>query len=251
MYSVILAALITTGAEQSQGWHHCHGCYSCACSCSCYGGCYSGCGGYAFWPSCSCYGCSCYSCYSGCSCCSCYCSGPALWTVGYSHWCTGCYGSWCSGYACTGWTYYSGPACAGGVCSGVVCSGGVLYGSVASVPSYGYAQAGTSAPAIARAPVAPKAPAMQTVATRGTIVAAAAKVVVNIPADSKLWVEDVACPLKGETRSFSTAALQPGSRYFYNLTVESAQGTRETRRIELSPGQTTEVDFKTVATVKR
>ena len=95
------------------------------------------------------------------------------------------------------------------------------------------------------------APAIQTVATRNGAVAAAAKVVVNIPADSKLWVEEVACPLKGETRSFSTAVLEPGSRYFYNLTVESAQGTRETRRIELSPGQTTEVDFKTVATVKR
>jgi uncharacterized protein (TIGR03000 family) len=253
MYSVILAALVTTGVEQSQGWHHCHGCYSCHCSCSCY----SGCGGYAYWPSCSCscYGCSCSSCYCSCSCscscysgCSCSCSGPALWTVGYSHWCTGCYGSWCSGYACTGWTYYSGPTHAGGVCAG-----DVLYGSIGSAPS-GFAQVGTPAPAIARAPaapVAPTAPATQTVATRGSATAAAAKVVVNIPADSKLWVEEVACPLKGETRSFSTAVLEPGSRYFYNLTAESAQGARETRRIELMPGQTTEVDFKIVTSVKR
>ena len=94
MYSVILAALITTGAEQTQAWH-CHGCHGCwsACSCSCYGGCYSGYGGYAFWPSCSCYGrCSC--CYGSVRLVRLLLlrlllvlrlapgwSGPALWTV--------------------------------------------------------------------------------------------------------------------------------------------------------------------------
>jgi uncharacterized protein (TIGR03000 family) len=253
MYSVILAALITTGAEQTQGWHHCHGChscYSCGC-CSCYGGCWCSCGGYAFVPSCSCYGCSCYSSCSCYGCCSCYCSGPGLWTAEYSHWCTGCYGSWCSGYAGTGWSYYSGPTCAGGVCSGDVCSGGAVYGVVASAPSYDYARASTSAPAVARAPVAPTPSTTQTVATRIAPAASPAKVVVNIPEDAKLWVEEVACPLTGETRTFNTAALEPGNRYFYNLTVESPQGTRETRRVELAPGRTTEVDFRAVATVKR
>jgi uncharacterized protein (TIGR03000 family) len=92
---------------------------------------------------------------------------------------------------------------------------------------------------------------MQTVASQSAV-AAPAKVVVNVPEDAKLWVGTVACPLTGGTRSFSTAALEPGSRYFYNLTVESAQGARETRRVELSPGRTTEVDFRgNVATVKR
>ena len=152
MYSVILAALITTGTEQTQAWHHCHGC-SCSCSCSCWGGgCWSGHGGYAFWPSCSCSGCWCSGCSCSCSCsCSCFgcsscsCSGPALWTVGYSHWCTGCYGSWCSGYAGTGWTFYSGPTFAGGVCAGDVTFG---VAAVGSVPSY-YAQESTPVPMVA------------------------------------------------------------------------------------------------------
>jgi uncharacterized protein (TIGR03000 family) len=241
MYSVILAALITTGTEQTQGWHHCHGCYS-----SCYSSCH--CSGYAFYSGCSCYGYSCYgcSCYGCCSCyggCSCY--GPALWTVGYSHWCTGCYGSWCSGYAGTGWSYYSGPIYAGGVPS----YDGV-YASV-STPAPARAQAAAPAPAVAnRAPVAPTSDA-QTVATRIASAAAPARVVVNLPENSKLWVEQVACPLKGETRSFSTAALEPGSRYYYNLTVESAQGTRESRRIEVAPGRTTNVDFRGVQSVQR
>ena len=259
MYSVILAALITTGAEQTQAWHHCHGCWSaCSCSCSCYGG-Y---GGYAFWPSCSCYGCSCSGYYAsyGCSCygCSCYgCScgggcwsGSALWTVEYSHWCTGCYGSWCSGSAGTGWSYYSGPAYLGGVCSGCCCGGIVVAPAAAPAVAPPPAKAAPSAPAGARVPVSPTSDA-QTVATRIAPAAAPARVVVSIPEDAKLWVDQVACPLKGETRTFSTAALSPGSRYFYNLTIESAQGSRETRRIELTPGQTTEVDFRAVATVKR
>jgi uncharacterized protein (TIGR03000 family) len=291
MYSVILAALISTGTDQTQGWHHCHGCWGChGChSCSC-GGCWGGCWGYAY-GGCSCYGCSCYGCSCSCSsfgCCSCYsgCSGcTGLWTAGYAHWCTGCYGSWCSGYAGTGWTFYSGPTCAGGVCGGVSGYAAVTtppgyasystpapsYASVpapsyASVPAPvpSYASVSTPVPVVARASAAPAAPVVpaalttpaptndyQTVAARISPAGAPARVVVNLPIDSKLWVEQVACPLTGERRAFNTASLQPGSRYFYNLTVESVEGTRQTRRIELTPGQTTQVDFRTVATVQR
>ena len=249
MYTVILAALLTTGADQTQGWHRsCHSCYSCHSSCSC---------------SCYCSGCSCYC--SGCSCsCSCY-----------GSWCSGCYCSGCS-CSCGGWSYA--PSCYCGGCS-CYCSGcscncdGVIVGSVyssapvvyarapsapvvyASVPrssSVVYASAPkTSAPATTTVSVDPSWTAQQTASSVPSTVAAPARVVINVPAAAKLWVENVACPLTGDTRAFSTAALQPGSHYFYNLKVETPEGAQQTRRVELIPGRTTEVDFRTVATVQR
>jgi uncharacterized protein (TIGR03000 family) len=77
--------------------------------------------------------------------------------------------------------------------------------------------------------------------------ASPARVVVNVPENAKLWVEQVYCPLTGEQRAFNTPALQPGSQYYYTLTVELAQGGRESRRVEVQPGRTVEVDFRAFA----
>jgi uncharacterized protein (TIGR03000 family) len=74
-----------------------------------------------------------------------------------------------------------------------------------------------------------------------------ARVVVSVPENAKLWVEQVLCPLTGEQRAFNTPALQPGNQYYYTLTVELAQGGRESRRVEVQPGRTVEVDFRAFA----
>src|SRR5262245_2417760 len=62
MYSVVLAAVLTTGANTPEWGHGCFGCHGCHGCFGCYGGnafsCY-GCGG--------CFGCyGCYGCYGGC-----------------------------------------------------------------------------------------------------------------------------------------------------------------------------------------
>src|SRR6478736_1388132 len=100
MYSVILAAMLTTSQQEVQ-WHHGHSC-----------------GGYnAFSYGCSCYGCyGCYGCH-GCSGCSGYSYGGYVpvwsrYTVGYTYWGSGCYGSWCT-CSGSGWSLYGCLGCAG------------------------------------------------------------------------------------------------------------------------------------------
>lgn len=81
MYSVVLAAMLTTGADTPAwgkgGWYNYSGCWGChGCRGSCFGcyGCYGGCGG--------CFGCGgCYGCCGGCF--GCY---------GGCYGCYGCYG---------------------------------------------------------------------------------------------------------------------------------------------------------------
>src|SRR5262249_54023821 len=108
MYSVVLAAMLTTGGT-APAWHGCHGCHGCCggrygnpFSCHGWHGCFGGRSG--------CYGCcgGCYGCWGG------GCSG--CWGGGYS--CAGCYGAGCNGacFGCTG-CYGYGSSCFG--CYGV------------------------------------------------------------------------------------------------------------------------------------
>jgi uncharacterized protein (TIGR03000 family) len=71
-----------------------------------------------------------------------------------------------------------------------------------------------------------------------------ARVIVHLPADAKLWVDQVACPIPGSTRSFDTPALLPGAQYSYNLTVEMPDGNRENRRVTMAAGRVVEVEFR-------
>jgi uncharacterized protein (TIGR03000 family) len=77
-----------------------------------------------------------------------------------------------------------------------------------------------------------------------------ARVTVVLPADAKLWVENVACPLTSGVRSFDTPALNPNQQYFYNLKMEvvrDGQTVVETRRAVITPGQAVQVDFNAAA----
>lgn len=241
MYSVILAALLTTTADQSEGlcWGRWRPVYtSCSCSCTCHGvtvvygcsGCH-GCHGY--------YGCSgCHGCWG------------SYQTVYYSNWCTGCYGSWCSGGCYGGWSYYGSCSCS---CS---CSGystmtyAVPATSVAVSP---YSQPATLNPAPVTPPpvaappaVAPKvAPAIPGFVPPPAVeLKPQARVTLRVPEQAQVWVDGVLCPLTGETRSFNTASLEAGHQYFYTVTVEVPSVGRESRRVLLTPGQTTEADFR-------
>jgi uncharacterized protein (TIGR03000 family) len=69
-----------------------------------------------------------------------------------------------------------------------------------------------------------------------------ARVTIALPADARLWVDNVVCPV----RSFTTPQLEPGRKYFYTLRAELVRDGRtvaETRRIIVSAGQETNVSF--------
>jgi uncharacterized protein (TIGR03000 family) len=80
----------------------------------------------------------------------------------------------------------------------------------------------------------------------------AARIIVKLPSNAKLWVDEVNCPLTSSERSFKTPALVPGQQYFYTLRMEVEQGgetTSENRRVYIAAGQQVTVDFNEPATV--
>lgn len=80
-----------------------------------------------------------------------------------------------------------------------------------------------------------------------------ARVVVRVPADARLWVDQVECPLSGTVRSFDTPNLDPQQSYSYTLRVaieRNGQTVQEARRVSLTPGQQVDVDFSDVGAVR-
>lgn len=255
MYSVVLATMLAAGSS-TPAWHHHHSCYGSYYS-SCYGSCY---GSYYS----SCYG-SCYGSYYS----SCY-GGHGLFHrhhyprhTGYVY--NSCYG--CCGGCCGGVVYSSCYGCCGGCCGGVIysscygCCGGTVI-----VPS---------APVVVPVPVVPATPKttiiVPTVPMTNTIAQSTpnnaviyaentnnavrpvsvqpAKVTVVLPAEARLWVDSVECPLTSGVRSFNTPPLNSNQQYFYNMKVELVQNGRtisETQRVLLTSGQESRVDFTNV-----
>jgi uncharacterized protein (TIGR03000 family) len=233
MYSVMLAAMLTTtSATPEWGCHgcSCYSCYNvnaftCGCSygCSCYGcwGCHGCCGG--CW---GCYG-SCWGCGGGC-----YCGGGY-----YLATCYGCYG-------CSGWY----GCCGGG--SGTVAaaapagSAEALEAEVRRLREEVQRLRGGGKPPVMNPGIPPRKPQE---------VSAPARVVVKLPADARLWVDDVTCPLTSTTRSFDTPALQPGQEYYYTVRAEVTRGGRavsDSKRVILRAGEESVVVFGDMQTVQ-
>lgn len=81
---------------------------------------------------------------------------------------------------------------------------------------------------------------------------AKARVVVRLPADARLWVDQVECPLPGTVRAFDTPDLNPEQSYSYTLRVAVQRDGRtveDSRRIDFASGQQVEVDFTNVGAV--
>jgi uncharacterized protein (TIGR03000 family) len=73
-----------------------------------------------------------------------------------------------------------------------------------------------------------------------------ARVTVEVPANSRLWVDNVECPMNTPVRSFNTPPLNPNQQYFYDLKVELARDGRtvtESQRVLITPGQEARVNF--------
>jgi uncharacterized protein (TIGR03000 family) len=227
MYGIVVMAALATGGEVTDfGFHNrnCGGCYGCY-GYGCYSASYAGHG--AWCPSpyyrsySSCYG-SCYNtCYSSCYG-SCYSSG-----YGY-----GC----CSGYGCISTGPYTNWSCWG--CYG--CFGTTPY--VPMTPETGAPVGPGMPPATGSLPGPQSAPD----ATR-------ARIVVEVPADAKLYIDDQLMKATDAKRVFNTPALEKGQKYYYEIKVEVArEGVThtQTRKIILEPGKEVSTSFSETEIVK-
>jgi uncharacterized protein (TIGR03000 family) len=74
----------------------------------------------------------------------------------------------------------------------------------------------------------------------------AARVVVKLPEDARLFVENDPCPLTSAERAFDTPELQPGVTYHYMIRAEVTRGgqvVKESKRVTVRAGQETVVEF--------
>jgi uncharacterized protein (TIGR03000 family) len=251
MYTVVLMAALSSGSA-APDWHRGGGHHRVASGCVGYYGCYGCYGGGAYgggaYGGPMAYGGHCLGTWGGYSV-----SGP---NPAY-----GCWGGWSSN---AGLTVYSGPGSYGygygvgvgpgyGVNYGISfqchgcygCYGGwSCYGSPVSpvFTNWMGAPVPSNEPAIdPNAPGAPKAP--EAPLPKGAM---RSNVIIELPENAKLYVDDI--PMKdGSTqRAFQTPLLDPAQVYFYDIRVEvtnNGKVSTDRQRIVIRPGQTVTAAF--------
>ena len=174
----------------------------------------------------------------------------ALTTGGESPaWCHGCGGCWgcggcygggcwggkgCYGGGCYGGGYYGG-GCYGGGCYGGGCYGGGCYGGGCYSNGGGviYTQPATNGGTTTTPP--PKKTAIEP---------NAATIVVSLPADAKLSIDNSATRATGATRTFSTPSLEKGKEFRYTLKAEvvrDGQTLSSTKEVTVQAGRETRI----------
>jgi uncharacterized protein (TIGR03000 family) len=79
-----------------------------------------------------------------------------------------------------------------------------------------------------------------------TMVPTRAKLVVELPADAKLYVDDRAMKTMAAVRTFNTPMLEPGQVYYYELRAEVARDGKsiaQTKRVLLRAGEVVRARF--------
>jgi uncharacterized protein (TIGR03000 family) len=90
----------------------------------------------------------------------------------------------------------------------------------------------------------------------GTLVSTApraARITVSLPADARLYVDNVFCPLTSATRSFPTPPLEPGREFYYTLRAEvtrDGQTRVQSQRITVGAGRQVNVEFSNFGPVR-
>jgi len=180
-----------------------------------------------------CCGCHGYSACNGCYGCSgCYgCRG--------CHGCYGCYGNY-GCYGCYGYGCYGG--CLG--CSG--CYGGwSCYGSGYGCTCYGQIIVVPEKKAPEQGPEPKKKKKTDGDETR-------ARLIVQLPADAKLFIDGTLMKSTAEKRTFITPVLRPEQTYFYDLRAEVVRDGRtvaSTQRVILRPGESVQASFPSLPSV--
>jgi uncharacterized protein (TIGR03000 family) len=159
------------------------------------------------------------------------------------HWNCGCFGS---SYGCYGRCYggcYGGyyAGCYGGYRGG--CYGGNYSGTVVYSGCSGYYQgrpAGYTVPPAGEKVGEPKKNYDQTSA------AAPARIVVTLPPNAKLMIDDYASSQTSTQRVLVTPPIPPGQEFSYTLVAEvtqDGQQVRQSQRVTVRPGQEMPVRF--------
>jgi len=81
----------------------------------------------------------------------------------------------------------------------------------------------------------------------GVVSAASAVVVVQVPADARVYFDNQPTKQAGEMRTFSTPDLPAGKAFFYEVRADvmrDGKVTAQTRRVAVRAGQTTRVDLR-------
>lgn len=255
MYSIVLMAALATGGSSPEfhGYHGYHGC-GCGCQTIMYTGCYHSCNCWGWYGNdyCSyCVGHHCYMCYG------CHCYGSYItWS------CHGCY----NGYSC-----YAAPMHGAVTVLPTGPGPGVLPAPVVQPP------VGVQPPVIEPKKgieipptiepkkgidIPPAVEPKKTIDIPPTIepkkdlpkselkpisTDSTARVVVELPADAKLFVDGRPTNSTSERRLFRTPALQAGQVYFYELRAEverNGQILSQSQRILLRQGETAQAAFK-------
>jgi uncharacterized protein (TIGR03000 family) len=213
MYSVILMAALTTGG-QTPDWHN---------------GSRSGFSVGHDRTSGNCYG----SCYGN--------NGIDDYRTGYGAGYGTGYGAAYGSCAGTGWGgYYPWDYSSSG-CSG--CAGSYGAGSPYFVTPV--------APPAAQPPVREETVPLPKKLGQESLAPHKARLIVEVPADSKVYVDDQAMKTPSETRVYQTPDLEPGQIYYYEVRVEMERDGKvisETKRVVLRAGQEVLADFKDMAT---
>jgi uncharacterized protein (TIGR03000 family) len=84
-----------------------------------------------------------------------------------------------------------------------------------------------------------------------TMAPSRAKLIVELPPDAKLYIDDLPVSKTSEVRSFSTPALEPGQSYYYMVRAEvirDGKPVTQTRRVIVRGGQTARANFKDMDT---
>jgi uncharacterized protein (TIGR03000 family) len=248
MYSVVLMAALSGGAEAPDFGRGCNGCAGACHGCSggLFGGLFNkGCNGCN-----GCHGCSGCHVSNGCHGCNgCHCGGGGLFAGLFGkkrcngcssacHGCNGCHSS-CNGchggcfrglfnrcHGCNG-CHSACHGCNGchAACNG--CTGGTTGGT-------------TTTPE----------PKKKEMPKGKEEVSAPATIVVNIPAGAKLSVDGNATTSSAAVRTFVTPAIETGSDYVYTLRAE-IEGAVETQTVTVRGGQTTNVTFAAASVASR
>jgi len=160
----------------------------------------------------------CHGCWGGCH--GCYgggCWGGCHGCYGGGYGCGGCYGGGYGG--CCGGGY---GGCCGGGCYGGGCYGGgsVIYTQPAATP--------------------------MKIEKKAELNPNAATIVVSLPADAKLSIDDTATKATGATRTFATPTLEKGKDFHYTLKAEvvrNGQTLTTTKQVAVQAGRETRISI--------
>src|SRR5262249_20676646 len=78
-----------------------------------------------------------------------------------------------------------------------------------------------------------------------------ARLIIDVPTDAKLYIDDQPMKTQSARRTFSTPALQPGQTYYYEVRAEVVRDGKtqaETKRVIVRSGEVVRAAFRELGT---